>query len=53
MNDPVDMVICWTPDAMKRGGTGQSILIAEAHNIPVFNMADNDSLNKLYRWVES
>lgn len=35
---PVNLVICWTPKGLGQGGTGQAIRIAEAHNIPVFDL---------------
>lgn len=37
LNDPVDYVICSTPD-MTKGGTSQAIRIAKHYNIPVFNL---------------
>lgn len=46
LNDPVDFVICWTPDGAtssttrRTGGTGQAIRIAAAHNIRVLNLAN-------------
>ena len=39
MDMPVDFVLCWTPEGKADGGTGHSIRCAEAHDIPVFNMA--------------
>ena len=38
LDDPVDLVICWTPDGKASGGTGQAIRIAEYYQIPVINM---------------
>ncbi len=35
---PVEFVICWTYDGGASGGTGQALRIAEAHNIPVYNL---------------
>jgi len=40
---PVKFVICWT-DQINRGGTRTSMLIAEKHNIPVFNLYDQETL---------
>lgn len=37
LNDPVDYVLCGTPD-MTKGGTSQAIRIANHYNIPVFNL---------------
>jgi hypothetical protein len=33
-------VVCWTPNGLGEGGTGQAIRIARAHGIPVFDLAD-------------
>lgn len=38
LNDPVDMVICWTFAAQVVGGTGHSTCVANAHDIPVHNL---------------
>lgn len=44
LNDPVDFVLCWTNDGREydttreTGGTGQAIRIANAYDIPVFNL---------------
>jgi hypothetical protein len=40
LDDPVAMLVCWTPDAAGGGGTGQAIRVARAHGISVFDMAD-------------
>lgn len=37
---PSKFVACWTADGEASGGTGQAIRIANAHNIPVFNLFD-------------
>ena len=53
LNDPVKFVICWTPDGAETstssatGGTGQAIRIAIANNIPVFNLANPSSYQRL------
>lgn len=51
LTDPVDAVICWTPQGKVIGGTGQAIRVAKAHNIPVYNLAlekDRNDLQDLY-----
>lgn len=35
---PVAFVACWTLDGSGRGGTGQAIRIAHAHEVPVFDL---------------
>jgi hypothetical protein len=37
---PSKFVACWTADGEASGGTGQAIRIAQAHDIPVFNLFD-------------
>lgn len=39
-DDPVDFVVCWTPDGEITGGTGLGIRIAKFNGIPVFNLFD-------------
>lgn len=36
---PAQTVLCWTPDGAVVGGTGQSLRVALAHGVPVFNLA--------------
>ncbi len=36
---PVRAVVCWTEGGRARGGTGMAIRIAQAHGIPVLDMA--------------
>lgn len=38
LDDPVDFVVCWTPNGAGTGGTGQALRIAEAMKIPVYNL---------------
>lgn len=42
LDDPVDCVVCWTPEAKIAGGTGQALRVAEDMGIPVANLADAD-----------
>lgn len=39
LKTPVEFVICWTYKGNKQGGTALGMRIAEAHGIPVFNLA--------------
>jgi hypothetical protein len=34
------MVVCWTPGARGRGGTGSAIRLARSREIPVHDLAD-------------
>lgn len=61
LNDPVDLLICWTPDGCisdkertyNTGGTGTAISIADAYNIPVFNLQSLESKNALRTYLRS
>lgn len=40
LNEPVDMVVCWTPKAVKIGGTAQALRIAEHEGIQIVNLGE-------------
>jgi hypothetical protein len=40
LRSPVEMVVCWTPGARGRGGTGSAIRLARSRDIPVHDLAD-------------
>jgi hypothetical protein len=56
-----DFVVCWTPDGVetaikrtsKTGGTGQAIQIAYYHEIPVFNLKNDDAMERLAKHIET
>lgn len=50
LNDPVQGIVCWTPNAAITGGTGQALRIAAAYGIPVFNMANAEHRNWYEQW---
>lgn len=52
LKSPVDFVLCYTPDGKASGGTGQAIRIAEAFEIPVFNIAYPHRLVNLWKEIE-
>lgn len=39
LDDPVRFVICWTPGGAYVGGTAQGMRVADAHKIPIINLA--------------
>lgn len=55
LKNPVDFVICWTPNGeethaertIKTGGTGQAISLASICEIPVINIANGNWKEKL------
>jgi hypothetical protein len=38
LQTPVDFVVCWTKNGEMVGGTSQALRIAQAHNIPIYNL---------------
>lgn len=46
-DEPVDLVICWTPKAYQRGGTAIAMQIAKRRGIPILNLARPESLEYL------
>lgn len=50
-------VLCWTKDGAEKrttkesGGTGQSLRIAIAHNIPIFNLKNDDALDRFAEFL--
>ena len=38
LQNPADLLICWTKNGSDAGGTGQAIRIAQANGVPIFNM---------------
>jgi Macro domain. len=59
VNDPVEFVICWTPDGAekanqttkKTGGTGTAIRIASTFGVPVFNLYNADAIDRLKQYL--
>lgn len=38
LRNPVDFVVCWTPNGAITGGTGQALRIADFYKIPIYNL---------------
>jgi hypothetical protein len=53
LEQPVDMVVCWTPDAKLKGGTAHAMKIADRARIPVFNLANPVHWDRLEAFVQS
>ena len=55
LQTPSSFVVCWTEDGCESaeertrntGGTGQTIAIASMFNIPVFNLANDDAIERM------
>ncbi|WP_028492645.1 hypothetical protein [Thioalkalivibrio sp. ALE19] len=50
-DDPVAFVLCWTPRAEGRGGTGQALRIAADFGIPVFDLARPSVRRRVERFL--
>ena len=49
LKTPVDFIVCWTKDGTINGGTGQALRIAEAYNIPVYNLFFEESFKNVLK----
>lgn len=57
LDDPVLIVLCWTPDGSRNGstqasgGTGQALRIATAYDVPVFNLQREEDRAVVTSWL--
>lgn len=51
-DSPATMIICWTKDGKRGGGTGQALRIAEQFYIPIFDLALPNTPKALCDFVE-
>lgn len=51
LDTPVNFVICWTKNGEIIGGTGQAIRLCNHYNIPVFNIAKHDTLDRFKKYL--
>lgn len=51
-SNPVNFVVCWTPDGKDSGGTGQAIRIAQYYSIPVYNLYWDETQIKMEEKIE-
>lgn len=54
VTEPVlsDFVICWTKDAKSGGGTGQAIRAGKDHSIPIYDLADENSIVEIWNILD-
>ena len=45
-DEPVRLVICWTPATKDGGGTGYALRCALSHDIPVYNLIEQEISNR-------
>ncbi|ADG59944.1 DprA-like DNA recombination-mediator protein [Acinetobacter phage Acj9] len=38
LDDPVDFIVCWTPNGEMTGGTAQALRVAIDYDIPIYNL---------------
>jgi hypothetical protein len=50
---PVEFVICWTPDGEMVGGTATALQLADERDIPIHNLADEDTYDMAFEWAWS
>lgn len=53
LDQPAEMVICWTPDGALTGGTAHGMKVAYANDIPVFNIALDDQKARLLAFLDA
>lgn len=51
LDQPARFVIAWTPEGKGGGGTGQGLRIAQAHDIPIFDLGQPDAFDRLKTFV--
>lgn len=47
LDNPVTLVVCWTPEGKEVGGTAQAMRIARAKDIPIYNLALPEDFQRL------
>ena len=52
MNEPAKMIVAWTPGGQIVGGTGQALRMAQAYQIPVRNLGNPETLQKVQQFLQ-
>lgn len=50
---PVDFIVCWTPDGLITGGTGQALRLAKDYNIPVCNLGKAKTNEEAFEMLQT
>lgn len=50
-NKPSRFVVCWTPNAAEVGGTGQTLRLARKYGVQVFNLANEEHLQRILAYI--
>lgn len=53
LDHPADLIVCWTPGGLLKGGTSQALRIAKDHGIPVFNLGNKEGFDQLVAGLEA
>lgn len=55
LDDPVQLVVCYTPDAASGGGTGHALRVVRAlpRPVQVLDLGDPDVLERAERFVST
>lgn len=51
LNIPSNLLICWTKEGKSIGGTRTAIILAQNNNIPVYNLAIKNDLDKILKFI--
>lgn len=52
LKNPSQMVLCWTPNAKNVGGTSLALNLAREHNITIYNLAKQETLDGWIDWLK-
>lgn len=53
LNDPVDMIICWTLGGAGRGGTGQALRMTRDYtSIKIFDLAIESNTERIRKYIK-
>ncbi len=53
LDTPATLLVCWTVNAEYRGGTAVAMRIADMNNIPLYNLASKNDIEKLRFYYNS
>lgn len=53
LDTPATILVCWTVNAEYRGGTAVAMRIADMYNIPIYNLASKNDIEKLRFYYNS
>jgi len=52
LDTPAKFIVCWTRNGAMIGGTAQALRMATDHGIPIYNLGNNEDLNKIVNWLD-